>query len=860
MHKIFLRFLFVTIIVLSTLLVFLSTKGVKTNNFNHLIIQKVNEINPKIKLTLGEVSFKFKPLNFKFEVSTYNSEIALNQKKIDLEFIKSDFIPFEYLKKRSPFSQISVLSKENDINQFIDFINEYEFNLARSIMLKQIKKGTIIISSEIIIDQEKPKQINYSINGKVRDAQINLINRLKVDDLQFEFSIEDRLVNLKKLKLKFDQISIYSDNLNIKKINNNFEIEGDLKSKKSKINLITYLDLIKINSDFLKNEPINVSSDNNFSFKINNNFKVNDLNITSIFKFDELYTKPAYQDLIYLKNGIAKINYKTKDLNIELDSKFQFKNNIYSRDYSNNLIKINYSKLQNSNANVKIDLSNKKNKINTKEFKKLLSFKNFYLPDQDIFFSSDSIIQFDLNKKNKIQNLNFKSKIKNDFITVEYNSKRIKKYFNNFKNQFDLSESDLNINYDENNFQFNLKTKYAIEEEKENLSLSLIKKDSGLKFNLDIDLKEADILIKELNYKKKPNINSNLYVEGIYKKNKEIFFKNIKFNEDEKNLIIENLEISKNDKIKNLDRAKINLNNIFQIKNEIELKKVNGNYYLTGSEFDGTSTIKNLLDNSSKSIFSNFKNLNTIVYLDIGKYYINKNSYLSNIKGDIAIKNNKIIKSNIKSKLNNESKFELTIFTNKKNQKMTKLEIDQPEPFIKNFKFIKGFKEGNFTFNSKEFEGKAISNIKIKDFKVQEVPVLAKLLTLASLQGIADLLTGEGIRFSNFEMDYETLGNATNINEMYAIGPAISLMMEGYVVKDNLISLKGTLVPATTVNRTISKIPMLGEILVGKKIGEGVFGVSFKIKGPPKKLKTTVNPIKTLTPRFITRTLEKISN
>ena len=109
-------------------------------------------------------------------------------------------------------------------------------------------------------------------------------------------------------------------------------------------------------------------------------------------------------------------------------------------------------------------------------------------------------------------------------------------------------------------------------------------------------------------------------------------------------------------------------------------------------------------------------------------------------------------------------------------------------------------------------------------------------------------------------MDYETLGNNTKIKEMYAIGPAISLMMEGYIVKDELTSLKGTLVPATTINKTISKIPMLGEILVGKKIGEGVFGVSFKIKGPPKKLKTSVNPIKTLTPRFITRTLEKISN
>ena len=143
---------------------------------------------------------------------------------------------------------------------------------------------------------------------------------------------------------------------------------------------------------------------------------------------------------------------------------------------------------------------------------------------------------------------------------------------------------------------------------------------------------------------------------------------------------------------------------------------------------------------------------------------------------------------------------------------------------------------------------------------MQEVPLLAKLLTLASLQGIADILTGEGIRFTDFEMDYEKLGNTTKIKEMYAIGPAISLMMEGYIVKDELTSLRGTLVPATTINKTISKIPMLGDILVGKKIGEGVFGVSFKIKGPPKKLKTSVNPIKTLTPRFITRTLEKISN
>ena len=88
--------------------------------------------------------------------------------------------------------------------------------------------------------------------------------------------------------------------------------------------------------------------------------------------------------------------------------------------------------------------------------------------------------------------------------------------------------------------------------------------------------------------------------------------------------------------------------------------------------------------------------------------------------------------------------------------------------------------------------------------------------------------------------------NLTEIDEMYAIGPAISIMMEGYIEKDRITSLRGTLVPATTINKTIAKIPLLGDILVGSKTGEGVFGVSFKIKGPPNDLKSTVNPIKTL--------------
>ena len=177
---------------------------------------------------------------------------------------------------------------------------------------------------------------------------------------------------------------------------------------------------------------------------------------------------------------------------------------------------------------------------------------------------------------------------------------------------------------------------------------------------------------------------------------------------------------------------------------------------------------------------------------------------------------------------------------------------------VKKYNFIKGFDEGYLDFYSIKSNNVSKSNLKVNDFKLKELPALTKILTLASLQGIADLLTGEGIRFNEFEMKFRNEKKLMTINEIYAIGPAISILMDGYIQNGELVSLRGTLVPATTLNKVIGSIPFLGNILVGKKTGEGVFGVSFKIKGPPKQLKTTVNPIKTLTPRFITRTLEKI--
>ena len=55
---------------------------------------------------------------------------------------------------------------------------------------------------------------------------------------------------------------------------------------------------------------------------------------------------------------------------------------------------------------------------------------------------------------------------------------------------------------------------------------------------------------------------------------------------------VQNLEVG-NDKIKNLDLFKIDIINKNGKENILEFKKVNDNYYLTGSQFDGSKKYKN---------------------------------------------------------------------------------------------------------------------------------------------------------------------------------------------------------------------------------------------------------------------------
>jgi len=359
-----------------------------------------------------------------------------------------------------------------------------------------------------------------------------------------------------------------------------------------------------------------------------------------------------------------------------------------------------------------------------------------------------------------------------------------------------------------------------------------------------------------INFKKEKKAAGNFKIKGS--KNKKGSIINSSTLKIQNNLFeIYDLKFNTKNQISSFEKINFNFVNNENRNNDLLIKKNKNDYILKGKNFDISKIIEEILigeKNENKNLFDQKKR---IFKVQFNKNYIDDDYFIKNLNGNFTFKNNEIQEMELTSNFNANKNVSLSI-KSRNNNKITAFYSDIAEPFVKKFKFIKGFEGGKIDFTSIKNNNETNSKIKIYDFKLKQLPVLTKILTLASLQGIADILSGEGVRFDEFEMNFKNKKNLMEILEIYSIGPAVSILMEGYLQGDDIISLKGTLVPATTINKFVGSLPVLGEILVGKKTGEGVFGVSFKIKGPPNDLRTTVNPIKTLTPRFITRTLEKI--
>ena len=569
----------------------------------------------------------------------------------------------------------------------------------------------------------------------------------------------------------------------------------------------------------IKNLSANVSYDNNQISFSNVNGRLNKLKINS--------KNINYINDKRILNGVI-------NLNGDITSFSDFK------DILSKFILIDFKKLKKIKGQIKLaaDLN-----INfDKNFKILKDQSNFnlitknldliYFDNQDLEFKDINLsVDFDQSGKvyskgqfkhnGKINDFLIRRKNKESLYDIDLNGiANIKEIF--FKNKDFLIEDNL---------------KYLIK----------IKLRSFEEFQIQavLDLKNSEVDMPLFNYLKTKGVASKLTF-SLIKNTKNVTVSKFNYLSNNDIFYIESLDLDNKFNIKNFDIINIKLGS----KNKLTISKNKNNIVVLGETLDLTKLLKQRKRNKD---FSFDLDISGSLRVDLTKIFL-PDEELVNYKSSGMIKNGNIVKLNTFANFQDQTTFFHEVKKNNSGNTELIIKSDKAKPFLSNYSFLRGLDKGTLDIRRETISANlSITEVKIQNFYLKEMPILTNILSVASLTGALDVLEGKGIFFKEAYLKYQILNNELKIIECYGTGPSLGFVIEGRIGSDDYVSLQGSLAPANTINNIIRGIPVIGKVLTGKS-GDGIFGASFKIKGT-KNLQTEVNPIKTITPRFIQRFL-----
>ncbi len=699
----------------------------------------------------------------------------------------------------------------------------------------------VVILSTIGITTTK---FNSLISSKV--AQTNNVN-LELGKIKFKLNLKELNLFLETNEPKIKYRGIY---IPVKNLKVYIDFVSLLKSKpkiqKTTINL-EELDVAELNKLLVIIKP------SNFRSLLMNKIKAG----TLISEIDIFLDDKGFLDNFIARGSIKNLKAELINNLIFTQTNLSFfadKNDILIKNMFGNLENIKLSdgdiklNLENgiklsSNFNTKFDLDKKKLNKYGKLLKKdivLQNLKNLKANiDNNLFIELDKTYKlkdYNYSLSGKLEKVEFQlsDPIKNDFIKQEIKSI----YFSDLEVKTIFSPKNIDLTgggkYSFNDLDFlnvNFKNKF---------------KKEFVNLKLDFDYK-GDLELNLINFKKTKESIAQISLD-LEKNNDALEINNLNFKQGKNLLELNNFKF-KGEKFFSFKRLKVlTPNNDFFIENK---KKI----IVKGKKFDATNLTKFFNSQSNKN---NFNNINGSVEIDFEKIKVPMSETLQNFKLLGEIKRGQFFKITSKGDFGGNNFLDISMKKDKNSSKKY-LEIysDLTRPLLTEYSFFKGLTGGKLLFTSVIDGSKSNSKLKIENFNVINAPGLIQLLSLADLRGLADLAEGEGLSFDVLEVVLEKNNNFLKINEILALGPSISVLMEGYQDEKGLTSLRGSLIPAKTLNKLISKIPVIGDIVIPKEIGEGLFGISFKMKGPKGEIKTSINPIRTLTPRFLQKIIDR---
>lgn len=141
-----------------------------------------------------------------------------------------------------------------------------------------------------------------------------------------------------------------------------------------------------------------------------------------------------------------------------------------------------------------------------------------------------------------------------------------------------------------------------------------------------------------------------------------------------------------------------------------------------------------------------------------------------------------------------------------------------------------------------------VGTISINDFVINKAPLLARLLSAASLQGIVNMFSGRGIHFRTGEADFSLTPENLSLKKVRLISPSLGLVLGGSIDRlHHKVNFIGELIPLYMVNSLLAQIPLVGSWISGGR-DDGIFMTHFTLSGDRQDPDLAINPITTVTP------------
>ena len=200
------------------LITYMSTIGIETEKFNNQIQNLIKQKNDKFDFSLKKIKLTLDPLKFKVNAKTIDAKITFNNKPIELEYIQTQISLNSLIKNQLVASQIEISTKPILLKNFVSFIRSINNRPELFILERFIKKGYLIADLKFNIDEFGKIKNDYKVNGLLKEGEISVLKKNKIEKINFIFNIEQNNFNFKDISFDTNNINFLSDRLEIKNL------------------------------------------------------------------------------------------------------------------------------------------------------------------------------------------------------------------------------------------------------------------------------------------------------------------------------------------------------------------------------------------------------------------------------------------------------------------------------------------------------------------------------------------------------------------------------------------------------------------------------------------------------------------